>query len=204
MAAPLVTPAEFKKLRWSLLWLLVTLIAGAAAVVFSIRFEQKAQADTKRIEAGRNEIRSKLARAQDEEKELREKIAKHQAMESRGILDQEHRLDWVEKIRQIKESRKLIDVQYELAPQQAVDSALVPSAGSAFEVMSSPMKLQMQLLHEEDLLNFLNDLRQQVKAYVRPRQCTLIRLPSVARETGTNAQLSADCQLDWITIREKS
>ncbi len=204
MTAPLVTSAEFKKIRWNLLLLFVMLGLGAAAIVLALQSDKNAQANHQRIQNERNDVRSKLARAQDEEKELREKIAKHQAMTAQGIIGQEHRLDWVEKIRQIKQTRKLVELQYELSPQHPVDSSIVPSDGAAFEVMTSPMKLQIQMLHEEDLLNFLADIRREMQAYVRPRQCSLLRLPAVTKDQANSALLSAECQLDWITLREKS
>jgi len=204
MTAPLLTAAEFKKIRWSLVALVILLSVGAAAVMAALQLDARAEASHRKAVGDRQDIRNRLARAQDEEKELREKIAKHQAMVAQGIIGQEHRLDWVEKIRQIKQERKLIDLQYELSPQHAVDKSIVPTDGGGFEVMASPMKLQMKMLHEEDLLNFLADIRQQdTQAYVRPRQCTLVRLPPQAREPANSAMLSAECQLDWITLREK-
>jgi len=203
MAAPLLTAAEFKKIRWSLVLLVMLLSLGAAAVVAALQLDIRAEVAHRKAMDSRLEIRNKLARAQDEEKELREKIAKHQLMMDQGIIGQEHRLDWVEKIRQIKQDRKLIDLQYELSPQHAVDKSIVATEGGGFEVMASPMKLQLKMLHEEDLLNFLADLRKNSEAYVRPRQCTLSRLAPQAREQANTALLSAECQLDWITLREK-
>jgi hypothetical protein len=203
MATPLLTAAEFKKIRWSLVILVVLLSLGAAAVVAALQLDVRAEAAHRKAMGSRLEIRNKLARAQDEEKELREKIAKHQLMMDQGIIGQEHRLDWVEKIRQIKQERKLIDLQYELSPQHAVDKSIVTTDGGGFEVMASPMKLQLKMLHEEDLLNFLADVRQNSEAYVRPRQCTLSRLAPQPREQANAALLSAECQLDWITLREK-
>ena len=62
------------------------------------------------------------------------------------------------------------------------------------------MKLQMKLLHEGDLLNFINDVRREAKAYVRVRNCTVTRTTRSGSPTGETALLNADCQLDWITI----
>ena len=66
------------------------------------------------------------------------------------------------------------------------------------------MQMRMKLLHEEDLLNFLADLRASAQAYLRVRRCDVERLPKAAGESrGIPPQLGADCTIDWITIREK-
>jgi hypothetical protein len=69
--------------------------------------------------------------------------------------------------------------------------------------MSSSMKVQMQLLHEDDLLGFLADLRTGVRALLVVRRCDVERLaPQAGSDRATRAQLKADCEIDWITLRE--
>jgi hypothetical protein len=143
-----------------------------------------------------NEYEGKLKQVRAEEAEIKQKSALYSNLRARGIIGEEQRLDWVELIKEIKESRKLLDVQYEFSPQQALEA----SALSGFSFKSSPMKLQMKLLHEGDLLNFINDLRKQAKAYVRVRSCNVVRIQRAAAPAGDAALLLADCQLDWITI----
>ena len=64
------------------------------------------------------------------------------------------------------------------------------------------MKLRMELLHENDLLNFLADLRAEVQGYIRVSGCDLARSPTAVPNHGPAAQLHATCDIDWITIRE--
>jgi hypothetical protein len=142
------------------------------------------------------QFEGKLKQVRAEENEIREKSALYSNLRARGIIGEEQRLDWVELIKGIKETRKLIDVQYEFSPQQTLERAAMPG----FSFRSSAMKLQMKLLHEGDLLNFINDVRRQAKAYVRVRSCTVTRTTRTGSSAGETALLNADCQLDWITI----
>jgi hypothetical protein len=64
------------------------------------------------------------------------------------------------------------------------------------------MKMQVKLLHEEDLTRLLGDLRQQAAALIQVKACNVSRVPHVTGESGIAAQLQADCQIDWITLRE--
>lgn len=208
MSPPKFSRDDFRRIQWGLLALVVLALLGAAVVFGSLRATQAARAAAQKVEAERGDIRNKLARVRVEEQEIRSKIAHYQELVGRGYVTEEQRLDWIERIAKIKAARKLIDVQYELMPRKPVDPALLPEGaiGGGFEFMSSTMKLQMQLLHEGDLLGFLADLRASVSALIVVRQCNverIIRGAGTGAERGAQAQLKADCDIDWITLREK-
>ena len=189
-----------RHIRWALLAMLLMVAAGATALYYANRFHAKAIADQASAGLARSEARNRLFRARDEEQELRATTTRFQELAQRGIIGDERRLDWVEQIRRIREQRKLFDLQYEIAPQQPLDAA---AAGGPLPFMASPMRLTMQLLHEEDLLGFLDDLSAQAPAYLRTRRCTVDRLPPPAvPPTAAAAELRAECELDWITIRK--
>ena len=185
-----------RHIRWNLLLFLLLALMGAAAVLASRNIYSVAQKANKQALDKRNEIQAKLANARNEEQELREKFARYENILSRGYIGIERRLDWVEQIRKIKTTRKLLDVQYELAPQQVLDG----KNASTYDFMVSNMKLQMPLLHEEDLLNFLADLGKDFRAYTSLKSCNVVRQP----KAGSSAQLMAECSIDWITLREKN
>jgi len=208
MSPPKFSRDDFRRIQWGLLALVVLALLGAAIVFGSLQAIQATRAAAQKVEAERGDIRNKLARVRIEEQEIRSKIAHYQELVGRGYVTEEQRLDWIERIAKIKAARKLIDVQYELMPRKPVDPALLPEGaiGGGFEFMSSAMRLQMQLLHEGDLLGFLADLRASVSALIVVRQCNVERIlrgPVTGAERGAQAQLKADCDIDWITLREK-
>ena len=62
------------------------------------------------------------------------------------------------------------------------------------------MELDMRLMHEGDLLRFLDELRAQKVGLFDVKECTLIR--TERSETLRNAPyLNAQCDLVWITAR---
>ena len=196
---------DFRRIRWSLVLLALLSLLGVAVVFGAMQVDKSTSAEARDVEVERNEILGKLARARDEEQEIRAKIERYQEIIARGYVTDEQRLDWVEQIAQIKAARKLIDVQYEIAPRKTADSSLLPegAAGGGYEFMSSTMKLRMQLLHENDLLGFLSDLQQHVHALLVVRSCDIERLPAVEGGRAVSAQLKAACEIDWITLMEK-
>jgi hypothetical protein len=203
--AAMITKDDFRRIRLALAAALVMLVAGAAIVFAALQLHQAEKKEQAAAQARRAEIQGKLIRARDEEAEIKKKIARFNELAGRGIFGEERRLDWVELIRRIQDARKLIDVQYEIAPQQTLDAATLPGAGGGFDYLASTMQLRMKLLHEVDLLNFLADLRQSAQAFIRVRRCDVKRLPrgAPAEGPGLPPQLDAECTIDWITIRER-
>jgi len=199
-----VTVNDLLRMRWSLAFLVLAGLAGIIMTTTAREMVRKAETTRQQLTAQQREIRTRLSRASDEEQELRGKIALYQQLLDRGIVGQEERLNWVEQISRVKSARRLLDVQYELSPQKALTDAVFPGGAIAgdYEFMASTMNLQMPLLHEDDLLGFIADLRKSVHAHLLVRDCTIERLPP-ANERGLSAQLRAACTIDWITLREK-
>ena len=194
---------DWSLLQWSIALFVALAIAGVVIVSISTKALNDANKANQQAKQASNTAHGKAARADQEAEELREKIAVYQTLESRGIIGQEHRLDWIEKIGKIKTARKLIDVDYELGPQKLLDSKVVAPSLNGFDIMASPMKLKMGLLHENDLLDFLADLRREIQAYIRVSSCDITRTPAAAGKQGPVAQLRAECEIEWITLRDK-
>ena len=198
-----LTSSDLRRLQWNLILLVSLLVAGGGMVALAVTKDKVAVQALQHAETSRAEIRAKLARATDEEQELRDKIARFNRLQKRAVLGQEHRLEWVELLRSVKKERRLLDLQYELDPQQALDPAVAPGSSPGFEFMVSPMKVEMQLLHEGDLLNFVDDIGQKPQAFTRVRRCSVQRIAGAVRERGPAPQLRAGCDIDWITVREQ-
>jgi len=202
-----LTGADFPRLQLSVLAALVMIAVGAASVVFALNALKAARVGRAAAQSDAREFDNKFRRVRSEENEIREKSAIFAALQKRGIVGEEKRLEWVELIKEIRDKRRLIDLHYEIAPQRALDPAPASATGAAsatssFAFYSSSMRLQLKLLHEEDLVRLLGDLRRQATALIQVKACSVARLPSGAGESWEHGQLQADCQIDWTTVRE--
>ncbi|NWG31146.1 MAG: hypothetical protein HXY29_06600 [Rhodocyclaceae bacterium] len=191
--------ARVRNLIGSLSFLLLSALFSAFIVGATIRAGKEAERALQQAKVQLAESRNHLARAQEDEKEIRARIDRYRELIERGRTQPERRLDWVETLRSIKEKRRLLGMEYEIAPQRPLDPKRPVTGGYGFLV--SPMKLEMQLLHENDLLGLLADLSAQVPALISVRQCTIERLPPSPQPQA--AQLKASCEIDWITLQEK-
>ena len=193
-----LVPDDFQKLQYSLLAMVLMFAIGVISVVVAYQATKTASIDRVATQTDRNDARSKLQRVRGEESEIKQKSALFNQLQARGMVGEEQRLEWVELIREIRDKRRLIDLQYEFAPQRSLDNS-APGNGYAF--YASTMKVQLKLLHEEDLTRFVDDLRRQAKALIQVKSCNVSRLPRNETEGSVVAQLQADCLIDWLTLQ---
>ena len=125
-------------------------------------------------------------------------------MRQRGLIGEENRLAWIDAIRRSQEQRKLLPISYDISPQQGLQVPL-PMVMGQYQLRGSRMRMQMDLLHEMDLLNLLDDLRQ--AGYFAVQDCTLKRHGAAGSGSGnaiaTGAMapaLGAECELLWLTV----
>lgn len=191
-----ITSADLPRLQLSLAAALLMIALGAAGLSLALASSRTAKLELAAAQKERNEFDDKLLRVRGEEAEIKQKSAVLSALEARGVVGEERRLEWVELLKAISERRRLLDLHYEIAPQRPLD----PAAPGAFAFYASTMSVQLKLLHEEDLTRLLDDLRQQAKALIEVKRCTVARLPRTG-EAVRHGQLQADCQIDWVTLR---
>ena len=196
------TKQDFKLLRWPLLGAVVLVAAGAAAMLVSEQYVDSARERRKATQSQRTAAQDRVARAAEEEREIRANLVHYRKMMDAGIVGPKDRLDLIERIAAIKTQRKLFEIRYNISPQRALDYPGMQQTG-AMDFVNSQMRLDMMLLHEEDLLNFLADLQGSKQTYVVVRHCTLQRVagaPTAA--TAAVPTLKSECTVDLVNLVE--
>jgi hypothetical protein len=194
-----LTRADLPKIQTSLVSFVAIVAIGWGVGAFTANRTQLAQVLQKTAANERSAFTTKLKQVRDEENEIKEKSALFSQLQARGAIGEEQRLDWIELLKEIRDKRRLIDLQYELSAQRPLDA----NPGNDLAFYASTMRLQLKLLHEEDLTRLLNDLRKEAKALIHVKSCNITRLPRSGPErSDTLAQLQAECQIDWVTLRE--
>jgi len=188
---------DLKRLRLPLAAAATLLALGAACLLASEHYLDAAKKARDAARQSRVAIQERVSRVSDEEREIRENLVHYEQMRRRGMVGEHSRLDWIESIARIKKDRKLFEIKYGIEPQRPLDYPGIVATG-AVNFVASRMKLEMLLLHEEDLLTFLADLEVAGKAYVSVRHCTVSR---IERAAALQPRLRADCQVDLVSIR---
>ena len=189
---------DFPLLRKALIVLIASLLLSAALVVAGRAILLRQQDDMTQAQAQRNNANSKLHQAENDKQEIHDYQPKFLTLRERGFVGEERRLDWIEHIKQIRENRKLLPITYEISAQQVFQVDPEVTLGN-LELRGSKMKLQMELLHEEDLLNFLDDLKR--KGFYTVQECKVKR--AGMEPESTHLPLAAECVISWLTLGER-
>lgn len=196
-----LTAADIKRLVVPFVMALTLAVLGAALIWFVDRQLAASNVRFTAVKNDRVQARERLARISEEEREVKERIEIYRRLRDLRIVGKERRLDWVDAIQRIRTTREMLDVRYVIEPQKVLVS--LPGKPGSVDFNVSAMKLDLSLLHEGDLLGFLDDLRDAGGAYVSVRRCTVVRSGTAAQAPGTPTlmpRLRADCLIDLITV----
>ena len=188
-----LSPKDQRQLSASGGLALALLVLGGGLVWWAQGETRRAGEALTQAERRANDLRNRLRQVNIEEQEIRAKSAIYRQLEQRGMIGPEKRLDWIELIDGIREQRRLFEINYEIS-QQKPDGAPIGDR----QLNTSEMSFHLPLLHEGDLLVFLDDLQRRAPALIQVRQCELVRQGG-ARQPG-EPNLDARCRLQWHTI----
>jgi hypothetical protein len=196
-----LTREETRKLALPLLAALVLLAAGAWLVSSATEARTRAQAQLAAAQAERRLNGDRLARIAEEEREVREKLDVYKHLKRLNIIGEERRLEWADAVARIRNQRELLDLTYRVERQKLLKS--VPGKPGSIDFFASTMSVQLDLLHEEDLLRFLSDLRESGNAYYAVKSCDLRRTGQAATGATITPRLRASCEIDLITVLDR-
>jgi len=117
-----------------------------------------------------------------------------------GLVGKERRLSWIESLEATNSVLRLPLLTYNLRPQEDFERPGF-KAKRGVEVKSSPMELNMGLLHEQDLFALFDGLHTSIKNLFTVDSCSLSRDGDIQRSLDTRrTNLSSKCTIRWVTI----
>lgn len=189
-------------LHWGILRVPLLLLAAAAAlaitlVYFSYQWSAGSGAQLARERAALNSIRQKSAQV-DQEKQLIERYRDaYESLQRGGAIGPEQRVNWLDALRAANHAVQTLGVDYQLS-QQAVSPIKLDTAG--FKLQQTTMKINIKLLHEEDLQQFLHALDAQQAGLYLLQSCVLSRGAGGAFSVRFEPKLGAECELAWLSL----
>ena len=189
--------ADMPHIRLSLTILLITLALGGSAVFFSQRFASDAQKAQSEAQQQLDAARSRLKAAQEDQENMATYTKEYSAIQRREIIGEEQRLNLIEELEALRQRNRVLDFKYAIAPQQTFKPVVAMDSGN-FDLKLSAMTLQLELLHEGQLIKLFDSLRRDMHGWFILDKCTL------ERSSGTAAQLRADCAGGWLTLKNRN
>lgn len=193
-------------LRWSLLrmplaiTLAVALVAGGWVYLTYTRAADARHAlDQER--SALNAVRQRLAQADQEKQLIQRYLPAYQELRAQGIVGAEQRVNWLDGLRAASQEVRTFGVDYQLGQQGA---SRIAFDSPDFQLHQSLMKLQIRLLHEADLLSFLQALEQQRAGLFIVQSCTLTRSGANGFTGRFESRVNAECELAWLSLAPKA
>jgi hypothetical protein len=193
---------ELRKLALPLALGIALLAAGGALIWKADGSLAAAKRELAAVQAERRQSTERLARIAEEEREVKEKLEVYQHLKRLNILGEEKRLEWADAMTRIRAQRELLDLRYRVERQRLLAS--VPGNPGSVDFNASSMRVELALLHEEDLLRFLSDLRNSGNAYYAVKRCSLMRTGQPATGTSITPRLRGECEIDLITVLDRA
>jgi hypothetical protein len=192
---------------WKRLQIPLAILGGIfVVVVVCIVFAQQYKADQEQaLLTQQNQLNAARQRYQSSglEKEIiTEFLPQYQALINKGFVGEERRIEWVERLREQHKNHKLFGIKYSIKQQEKYTPAFATNLGG-FTLSRSIMQIELDMLHEGDLLQLTESLSGANAAALILRDCEITRLnEGGALSAQLTANLHAQCELDWLTLRE--
>lgn len=191
---------DWNKLRYPIIFLGIALIVATLLVGYAEKRRDDQQQAMMQQESQLNQARQRYQASGQEREVITQYLPLYQQLIQDGFIGEERRLEWVDGLRTIHQQNKLFGINYTIETQQEYKPTFAMNVGP-FNLQRSIMKLELAMLHEGDLLTLINALDAQQTTPFIVRDCEVTRTGATNTSTfGPN--LRADCELDWLTIRE--
>lgn len=188
---------ELKALRTPLILLAIVLAIAAGAIYYTNLLRQQAQTGLNQQQNLLRDAQARMRRSGDEENIITQYVDKYRQLQQSGFIGDEQRVNWLNALRSANERADLFGISYDINAQQPYTYSAELNPGP-FALRQSTMKLEFKLLHELDLLRFIDALRSQNSGLFHVEQCALRRADTSAT-LRYQPNIAASCQLTWIT-----
>lgn len=191
----------FRYLRIAWAALVIAVVAAAALGWTGYWYLGKEQSGDLTLKRRLAEMQARVNTARRERDDLLASSVMFAGLMRQGILLEERRLEFIERLDSLNTRHRLLSLEYDFAPQRSL-----PAPGGrvfeAVEVLGSRVTVKVLALHEGDLIAFLDELAKPPRGYNPIQSCNLRRLQAGSGNQ-VNARVDAECTLEWITLKDK-
>lgn len=194
-----LTLKDVASMRLPVVILIAALVLSAVLVKFTLVQQKAAEeqrlAQTKTL----NDARDRYHRSGEEREVILRYLPAYRKLQSEGVVGAEQRIEWIEGLRSANKQAGLFGVTYQLEARKPF-TVLGQNNPAAQFLQQSLMKLSFGLVHEGDLMRFLQTLATQQSGMFFIRSCTIDRAVRNDAPAPRQPNLSAQCELSWLTI----
>ncbi len=196
--------SDLTHIKWSLLAFTLSVAIGGSVIWLSATYKSAALKAREAAQKQVSEAANMLSATRSDLKNMSTYALEYASLVERRIIGGEQRLDWIEELEKLRRQHHVIDFKYTIAPQQPYMPTPTLNTGD-LEINLSGLSLQIDLLHEMQLIEFFEALRSDLKGWFVVDHCTLTaNTTETPSPPNIGAQLKADCAGGWITLKNRN
>ncbi|HQN65110.1 MAG TPA: hypothetical protein PLR90_04695 [Methylophilus sp.] len=196
-----LTPHDWRRLRFPIIGLGLALVLIGILVSFADRYRIEHESAMQAQQNLLNQARQKYQSSGMERDAIVQYLPIYNQLLADGFIGEERRIEWIEILRQIHAQHKLFSIDYKISLQENYSPAFLGNLGN-FTLHRSVMRLDLEMLHEGDLLTLLDELRAQPTPFI-VRDCEMKQISGMPiNPNNFKANLKATCEIDWLTLRD--
>jgi hypothetical protein len=189
-----LTQIELSIVRGPLAAFGVTLFLALAVAIATHQYHLGLQAERDGTRRELSAARLQLTNAKSQETQFNENAELYRQLSARGLFEEERRLEWIDHVGRMRERHRIFNVDYDLSAQQPIASQTADVAALATKI-----ELKIDALHEQDLVDFLDELKQLAPGIVLLDSCAMSKLDPLVSER-LSPHITAICTMRWITV----
>jgi len=190
---------DWHKLRSPLLVLAIIAALVTAVVVMAQRYSQQQALALEKQQRLLHAAEQRYLTSGSERALITTYLPQYQRLMASGFVGEERRIEWVDALRVQQQRLNLFAIKYNIGQQEDYKPIFAADFGG-FVMRRSVMKLDLDLLHEGDILYLISALARSAPPFML-RDCAISRLSPVQNQALV-ASLHAQCALDWLTVLE--
>ncbi|MEO5331120.1 MAG: hypothetical protein H7839_03790 [Magnetococcus sp. YQC-5] len=197
---------EWKLLTGSVLLLLFSLVVDAAMIMGGIYYQDEADDNLAKLKKSIAVLRSQKQQQEDQGHILATIQPQYERLRQQGLVGPEPRMSWVEAL---KDAEKVLQlpgpIHFKLEPSRPYVPPFPLPTNKDFQLFASRMEVTVGLLHEGDLLEWIEFMEQKQVGLFHFKQC---KLQGVGKELQEEQKLKVGinlqgfCVMDWFNLRE--
>ena len=190
---------DLSAMKLPLLVLAVAIAASFLLVRFSSDRREQTEMQHRILATALADARIRFQRSGDERETILRYLPAYQQLQNQGFVGTEQRINWLESLRIANTHAGLFGVTYQLDARKPFP-LMGQSNPMSQNLHNSPMKLSFGLVHEGDLMRFLQALAAQQTGIFILTGCALDRVARSDSPAPRQANLTAQCDLSWLTV----
>lgn len=194
---------DYLMIKWQILFAVVGLALSVLIYLGADYLNNQSVLQLRIAQSDFNSAQTRVEQIEDEEATIIEYIGRYQILDDEGVVRDEDRLQMFERVADIRAANHLFPVSLNIAPQTSLNLTYPPELrepGAPIALDSSVIKVNLPLLHEEDLTRLLDGIIDSPGLY-QTRNCEInVQNPDTTRFIILSQHFTATCEILWYTF----